>query len=189
LAESASRAFEFCKQNATKPEKFYELFQETLSKECDRVKALPPNEQANYIGQLTGTVLAALVGVRMSRDLLSSNTVRIRQNHSAIEALAVKRGIRKIADVRDWDDLEAYVRTIDRVRMRDGMNGEELGRMVSSIRNGKDASLVSKLPNAGGIRAKAKEIIEHGGYVPEKTGLRAEIRRMNSVNVVDFSAD
>lgn len=186
MSESASRAFEFCKQNATKPEKFYELFEETLAKECDRVKALPSGEQAQYIGQLTGTVLAALAGVRMSRDLLSSNTVRIRQNHSVAEALAVKRGIKKIADVRDWDDLEAYVRTIDRVRMRDGMNGEELARMVSSIRNGHDPSLVSKLPNAGGIRAKAKEIIENGGYVSDKTGFRAEIQRVNSVNVIDF---
>lgn len=122
----------------------------------------------------------------MSRDLLSSNTVRIRQNHSVVEALAVKRGIKKIADVRDWDDLEAYVRTIDRVRMRDGMNGEELVRMVSSIRNGHDPSLVSKLPNAGGIRAKAKEIIENGGYVSDKTEFRAKIQRVNSVNVIDF---
>ncbi len=189
LSESASRAYEFCKQNATKPEKFYELFKETLSKEYERVKKLPPNEQANYIGQLTGTVLAALVGVRMSKDLLSSNTLRIRKNHAAAETLVTKRAIKNIADVRDWDGLEAYVRTIDRVRMRDGMNGEELGRMVASIRTGNDPSLISKLPHAGGIRSKAKEIIENGGYVSEKTGWRGQIDRANSTNLVDLGAD
>lgn len=60
LKESAGRAFDFCKKNATDPQKFIDLFKETMSKEYERVKALPPAEQANYIGQLTGTIVATL---------------------------------------------------------------------------------------------------------------------------------
>ncbi|MFB0965782.1 MAG: hypothetical protein QMC36_09185 [Patescibacteria group bacterium] len=89
--------------------------------------------------------------------------------------------IREITHVRTWDDLQSYVKTIDRVRMRDGMNGEELNRMVAAIRTGKDASLINKLPNAGGIRAKAMELIKEGGYVPDKNFLA----RASEANWVD----
>lgn len=182
LSESAGRAFEFCKKNSTDPQKFIDLFKETMNKEIERVKALPPAEQANYIGQLTGTLVATLAGAKASKDLLSSNALRIRKIASSADDVAAKTVIKEITHVRTWDDLQSYVKTIDRVRMRDGMNGEELNRMVVAIRTGKDASLINKLPNAGGIRAKAKELIKEGGYVPEK-GRLARISEANWVDV------
>jgi hypothetical protein len=185
MREAAGKAYDFCKENATDPEKFKDLFVATVAKEIDRVKKLPPKEQSNYIGQITGSVIASIAGIKLSKDLLTSNSLRIRTNADAAAELVAKKGIRKASDVRSWSDLEDYVMTIERVRMRESVDGGRLKKAIADIRTGRDSAAIKELPTAGGIRAKAEELIKSGGYVAEK----GKFKKFTEDNLVDLGME
>lgn len=144
---------------------FFKLLGQSISKEYESIKKLPPEEQAFRIGEIVGNVLLILAGPKLAKDALRSSAMRIKSSAEKIAALRAAGKVVEISKVRTWDDLESAVSHIKRIRGR-GEAGD-LRMAVQKLRMGAPDADLKSLPNAGGIRDAANLLMKNGGYLPD----------------------
>lgn len=148
---------------------FFVLLADSIKKEKAAIDALPQEEQAGRIGEIVGNVLLMLAGPKLAKDFLRSSALRIKSGAEAVSAAKKLGKVAEISKVRTWDDLESFAGTIQKVRGRKDLGGDELRRIVQKLRMG-DASIDLKaLPKAGGLRETAEALVNEGGYLSDKT--------------------
>ncbi len=147
---------------------FFNLFAEALKKEMAAIQELPPEEQAFRIGEITGNVLLMLAGPKLAKDFLKSSALRIKSNLEAVKKLEGLKKVVSIGKVQTWDDLEDFASTVQKVRGRKDLGGDEIRNVIQKIRMGDPAYDVKMLPKAGGFRETAQALIKNGGYLDEK---------------------
>lgn len=143
-----------------------------LEQEMNRIKNLPPEEQAHMIGKLTGIIIGTIAGSMGAKALVQSNTLR-----TALKPLA--EGVAKIdiPYVKTWKELYAGLDQIDHIRFRSGFTGDELKALVDGVRAGEKS--LSDIPNVGGLRAKVAALKQHGGVLPEETGMNKLLKNVD----------
>ncbi|MDD5197461.1 MAG: hypothetical protein PHN60_01230 [Candidatus Gracilibacteria bacterium] len=86
-----------------------------------------------------------------------------------LETKTPKKIITAIGEVKNWDDLESFVNTIDRVRFKEGLTGKKIQEIINGVRGGTRS--IKDIPNYGGIREIVDTLKRNGGVMPEAIGI------------------
>lgn len=140
-----------------------------IKKQYAEIQKLPPEEQAFKIGEIVGNVLLILAGPKLAKDFLKSSALRIKSNFEAVKGLQKLGKVFEIKGVRTWDDLESFATTVEKVRGRKDLGGDEIRAIIKGIRSGDPAYSPGMLPKSGGFRDFAKALVKEGGYLSENT--------------------
>lgn len=178
--ELASQAIAKYSEGKTKGQMISDLVQRVgaeLKSQYEELKKLPPEEQAFKIGEITGSVLLMLAGPKLAKDFIKSSALRIRSVAKESQAIKnvgkivenVAKAVEKVQDVRTWDDLESFASTVQRVRGRKDLGGDEIRRIINGIRAGDPQFSPKMLPKAGGFREYAMALVKDGGHLSDAT--------------------
>ena len=137
--------YDYLKENCSDHEKLWKDFLMTLEKEYVKIQGLPPEQQAEAIGKITGNVIATILGAKAMNMAIKSGKLRLKfkapetmsemsansrapMKFRAAEKPKTKttplsrrqpKAVTNIGEVKNWADLEGFVSTIDRVRFKE----------------------------------------------------------------------
>ncbi|HBB27211.1 TPA: hypothetical protein DCZ36_01785 [Candidatus Gracilibacteria bacterium] len=86
-----------------------------------------------------------------------------------LETKTPKKIVTAIGEVKNWDDLESFVNTIDRVRFKEGLTGKKIQEIINGVRGGTRS--IKDIPNYGGIREVVDKLKRNADIMPEAMGM------------------
>jgi len=165
LWQALWKLWEYTKTNCTEPGKVWNDVVKALYKEMDKIKNLPPEQQAHMVGDIFGNIMGTILLGKWAGAIKNNSILRVKYapGTSALEKIT------EIRNVRTWEHLESYVESIDHIRFKKWMSGQTIQKLVRGVQDG--TVKIWELPKSAGIRQKAAELLKYGGEIPEAEGL------------------